>query len=89
MKEARNDVLPGINSVTEAIARGMTVAPSCAGLLGEIPGYTWQMNRLGIQEKPIDIGDDACDALRYGVFALSAASKTGWGAVVGSAGGIT
>lgn len=74
MTEARNDVLPGINAVSEAIARGMSVAPSCAGLLNEIPGYTWISNRLGIQEKPIEINDDACDALRYAVFALTAAN---------------
>jgi PBSX family phage terminase large subunit len=87
VKEARNDVLPGINSVSEALAKGMTVAPSCAGLLEELPGYTWQSSRTGLQEKPIDINDDACDALRYAVFAL-AAPKSGWGAVEGRAGGI-
>ncbi len=88
MTEARNDVLPGINSVSEAIARGMTVDPACAGLLSEIPGYTWQTNRLGVQEKPVEVGDDACDALRYGVIALNPNLRTGWGAVMGSAGGV-
>lgn len=87
MKEARNDVLPGLNAVSEAIAKGLTVAPSCAGLLGEIPGYTWQQNRLGLQEKPIEVNDDACDALRYAVFMLTQ-PQGGWGAVQGSAGGM-
>ena len=87
MKEARNDVLPGLNAVSEAIARGMTVAPSCSGLLGEIPGYTWQQNRLGLQEKPIEVNDDACDALRYAVFSMTQPTG-GWGSVTGPAGGI-
>ncbi len=87
MKEARNDVLPGLNSVTDAIAKGMTVAPSCAGLLGEIPGYTWQTSRLGLTEKPIEVNDDACDALRYAVFSLTA-PRGGWGSVSGTAGGV-
>ena len=49
----------------------MTVAPSCAGLLGELPGYTWAKDRTGgFREVPIEINDDACDALRYAVVAL-------------------
>lgn len=67
---ATNDVLPGLNAVSEAIASGMTVAPACAGLLEEIPAYTWQQNRTGLMERPIGIGDDACDALRYAVMGL-------------------
>ncbi len=89
MKEAPNDVLPGINSVTDAIRLGMAVAPSCTGLLNEIPGYTWQSSRLGLTERPVEVGDDACDALRYGVFALSGQARRGWAAVEGSAGGVT
>lgn len=68
---AVNDVLPGIDAVASAIKDGMTVDPKCQGLLGELPGYTWQPDRLGgLKEKPIEINDDACDALRYGVMAL-------------------
>lgn len=87
MKEARNDVLPGINAVSEAITRGMTVAPSCSGLLGEIPGYTWQQGRTGITEKPIEVNDDACDALRYAVFSLTA-PQGGWASVTEWTGGV-
>lgn len=70
---ATNDVLPGINAVSAAIKAGMTISPSCAGLLGEIPAYTWLPDRAtgGQQEKPIKVGDDGCDALRYGVMALA------------------
>lgn len=71
VEPARNDVAPGIGAVSMAIARGMTVAPSCRGLLGELPGYTWAKSRGGgFYEKPIEINDDACDALRYAVASL-------------------
>ena len=68
---ATNDVLPGISAVTDAITRGLTVAPTCSGLLGELPAYTWISDRNGQQERPVKVGDDACDALRYGVMALA------------------
>lgn len=67
---ATNDVLPGITAVTDAITAGLTVAPTCSGLLGELPAYTWVSDRNGQQERPVKVGDDACDALRYGVMAL-------------------
>lgn len=89
VKPARNDVDPGITAVQVALKAGMTVDPDCAGLLSEIPGYTWQPNRAGgFHERPIEINDDACDALRYAVIALSTSYATGWGAVTGQAGGI-
>ena len=54
------------DAVAAAIQDGMTVSPSCQGLLGEIPGYTWQPNRGGgFKEEPVKVNDDACDALRY------------------------
>jgi PBSX family phage terminase large subunit len=69
---ARNDVAPGIGAVSMALSKGMTIDPLCRGLLGEIPGYTWAPNKAGgFHEKPIDINDDACDALRYAVVALT------------------
>lgn len=68
---ANNDVDPGLQAVATEIKAGMTVSPDCQGLLGEIPGYTWQPNRGGgFKEEPIKVNDDACDALRYGVMAL-------------------
>lgn len=85
---AQNDVLPGIGIVTQAIKRGLTVDPSCAGLLGEIPGYTWATRKGDLVEAPIDINDDACDALRYAAMALSGIFRTGWDAVEGQAGGV-
>jgi phage terminase large subunit len=67
---ATNDVLPGISAVTDALRSGLTIAPTCSGLLGELPAYTWLSDRNGQQERPVKVGDDACDALRYAVMAL-------------------
>lgn len=89
MIAARNDVDPGIQAVQKAIRDGMTVSPSVAGLLGELPGYTWMPNRGGgFKEKPVEVGDDACDALRYGVMALTSVYASGWGSVTEGAGGM-
>ena len=70
---ATNDVLPGINAVSTAIRSGMTIDAACAGLLTELPTYRWAAERStgGFKEKPIEEGDDACDALRYAVMALA------------------
>ena len=72
IEPATNDVLPGISAVSSALADGMTISPSCVGLLGEIPGYVWATDKLagGFKEAPLKIDDDACDALRYAVMAL-------------------
>jgi phage terminase large subunit len=83
---ADNSVHVGLTSVMRAIKAGMTISPDCRGLLEEMPGYTWQVNRTGLQEKPIEINDDACDALRYGVLALDPTVGV-WGS--GPAWGVT
>ena len=72
---ATNDVLPGINAVAAAIKAGMTIDPACTGLLNELPNYRWASERTtgGFKEKPVEEGDDACDALRYAVMALAEA----------------
>lgn len=91
MEEAQNAVSPGIDAVTIAISKGLTVDPGCAGLLGEMPGYTWQPNRAGgFHEKPVDINDDACDALRYAIVGITGALSTNpWAALAGKrAGGV-
>lgn len=85
MTGARNDVGPGIAAVSKAIANGMTIHPACRGLLGELPGYTWAPNKAGgFHEKPIEVNDDACDALRYGIIALDPAlDENPWAQLVG------
>ena len=72
---ATNDVGPGINAVAAAIRQGLTIDPACTGLLTELPNYRWAPERStgGFKEKPVEEGDDACDALRYAVMALAEA----------------
>jgi len=70
---AINDVLPGIDAVSTAIGAGLTVDPSCRGLLAELPNYHWAPERAtgGLRDQPTKLDDDACDALRYAVMGLS------------------
>lgn len=83
MIEADNTVDPGLQEVTKAIREGMSVDPSCTGLLAEMPGYTWAPQRGGgFKEEPVKMNDDACDALRYAVMALRSKS---WGGLYGAA----
>jgi phage terminase large subunit len=66
----------------------MFVSPSCAGLLGEVPGYTWAPDRLGgFHDRPIDENDDACDALRYAVMAHEPDPDNPWASLT-NAGGV-
>lgn len=87
---ATNDVLPGLQAVDKALRGGMTVSPGCTQLLTEVPGYTWMPDRKGgFLEKPVEVNDDACDALRYGVMAFEPNPKNPWGALsAGQAGGV-
>ena len=86
MIAANNDVNVGIQQVAVAITDGMTIDPTCAGLLSEMPGYTWAPTRLGgFHEKPIEVNDDACDALRYAVMAFVPDPANPWGRLAGKA----
>lgn len=85
---ARNDMAPGLQAVDKHLRAGMTIDPRCAGLLGEIPGYTWAPDRLGgFHERPVDVNDDACDALRYAVMAFEQDPDNPW-ASLSSVGGV-
>lgn len=72
---ATNDILPGIDAVARAITDGLTVSPRCGGLLDELPQYRWAPDKAtgGLKDKPVEEGDDACDALRYAVMGLTSA----------------
>lgn len=87
---AVNDVLPGIAAVDKALRDGMTIDPTCALLLSEVPGYTWMPAKGGgYQERPVEIDDDACDALRYAVMAFEPNPANPWAALAGTrAGGV-
>lgn len=66
---AVNDVLDGIRSVGVALGSGLLrVHRSCAGLLGELPGYAWDEKaaKRG-DDKPLKTDDHSADALRYAV----------------------
>ncbi|MFI4978550.1 MAG: phage terminase large subunit [Solirubrobacterales bacterium] len=82
VEPANNDVAMGIGAVGDAIRLGMTVDPACTGLLNEMPGYTWQpQHGGGFREVPIEINDDACDALRYGVMSFRNDPSNPWAGV--------
>ena len=86
---AVNDVLAGIAAVDKAFRDGMTIDPSCDLLLSELPGYTWKPARGGgYQEVPVEIDDDACDALRYAVMAFEPNKANPWASLAGRAGGV-
>jgi PBSX family phage terminase large subunit len=66
---ANNSVLDGIRMVSMLIARDrLRVHASCAGLLGEIPGYVWdpKATEEGL-DAPMKQDDHSCDGLRYAV----------------------
>ena len=91
VEAAVNDVLPGLQAVDKALRGGMTVSPSCTQLLAEVPGYTWAPDKKGggFLEKPVELNDDACDALRYAVMAFEPNKANPWGALsAGQAGGV-
>ena len=87
---AVNDVLPGLSAVDKALRDGMTIDPSCALLLSEIPGYTWRPAKGGgYEERPVELDDDACDALRYAVMSFEPNPHDPWAALAGTrAGGV-
>lgn len=64
---AVNDVLDGIRSVGVALGSGLLrIHRSCAGLLGELPGYAWDERAAERgEDKPLKVDDHSADALRY------------------------
>lgn len=88
VKAATNTMSTGLQAVDKAFRQGMTVDPSCHGLIAEVPGYTWQPNKAGgFHERPVEVGDDACDALRYAVMEFEPDPNNPW-AGLSSAGGV-
>lgn len=66
---ADNSVLDGIRTVSSLLAANrLYVHESAAGLIEELPGYSWddEAAEKG-EDKPIKADDHSCDALRYGV----------------------
>lgn len=66
---ADNSVLDGIRTVSTLFSGDLLrVHDSAAGLINELPGYSWDdaAAERG-EDKPIKENDHSCDALRYGV----------------------
>ena len=67
--DGNNDVLPGIGAVRTRLGKdagGLTVDPSCAGIVEELESYEWDEDK----EKPVKVNDHALDAVRYLVMHL-------------------
>jgi phage terminase large subunit len=88
LEAANNDVSLGLQAVDKQLRGAMPISPRCQGLINEIPSYTWQPQKGGgFKEQPVNINDDACDALRYAVMALEPDPKNPWAALT-NAGGV-
>lgn len=71
--KAKNDVLPGIEFTREMIRSGMLLFRSdLTDILGEFRTYSWDDKAAenGL-EKPIKLGDDRMDAIRYLVYTFA------------------
>ncbi|MFD5873724.1 PBSX family phage terminase large subunit [Streptomyces sp. NPDC060322] len=69
LARASNEVADGIRSVSSLLAADrLLVHESCEGLLGEMPGYSWdpKATERG-EDAPLKVDDHSADALRYAV----------------------
>lgn len=66
---AKNDVVDGIRVVSSLFASNqLVIHESCQGLLDEIPSYSWDDRAAERgEDKPVKVGDDGVDSMRYGV----------------------
>lgn len=70
VKEASNDVLPGIRTVSKKFARNeITIDIANVNLKKELQTYAWDPNaqKRG-EDKPLKTSDHSPDALRYAIF---------------------
>lgn len=70
VEKATNDRRFGVAAVHDAIAHGLTVDPSCTGLLTEFGLYAYPQN-ANEKDDPVKLHDHAMDAIRYGVVGLA------------------
>lgn len=72
VENADNDVSEGLRRTKVAMqGRGLLVSDRCAPLIDEIEGYSYRAGADGLSETPQEVRDDACDALRYAVMAVT------------------
>lgn len=64
---ADNSVLDGIRTVSGLLGqRKLLIHRSCAELIKELPGYSWDPKAsLAGEDKPLKVNDHGCDGLRY------------------------
>lgn len=73
LKKAGLKALPADKEVWEGIrhvkSRPLYITRNSVNLLKEIRSYKWKKDKDGkVLEEPVKFRDDACDALRYGIF---------------------
>ena len=69
VKEAVNDVRPGIGTVANFLSQGdLVICRAAENLIKEIEGYSWDSKKVLLgEDAPLKVRDHACDALRYAV----------------------
>ena len=79
---ANNKVFDGLRTVRALLDTGkLFISTKCINLIREMDEYVW---KDGAKETPIEINDDACDSLRYGIMgATSIKTHNGAGVVRG------
>jgi len=73
VKQAENDVLPGIQCVTSN-RHGLTVHEQCRNWRNEIQGYEWKGDGA---DKPVKANDHLMDAMRYALFTDASGTDAG------------
>ncbi len=70
VRQANNEVLDGIRSVSTLLSQGnLVICRECKNLIKEIEGYVWDEKAVQRgEEKPLKQSDHAVDALRYVIF---------------------
>lgn len=70
VRQAENDVLNGIRTVSNFMSQGdLVICNQAQNLIKEIESYTWDPKKVKLgQDAPIKARDHACDALRYALF---------------------
>ena len=73
VKKANNDVLEGIGRVTDVLAHGFTIDPSCVNTIAEFESYRYpEGGKQDHIDKPLKENDHALDALRYAIMGEAA-----------------
>ena len=78
VREAINDVIPGIQEVSKLLSLGtLFIDPSCENMRKEFSAYVWDENaqKRG-EDKPKKVNDHCCDTLRYLVQDLSTRNRS-------------